>query len=170
MAKKKTAYVCTECGGEHTKWQGQCSECNEWNTLSEFVVSANKQAASRDVKFAGYAGGGEEAGKVHKLVDINLNEVPRFSSGMQEFDRVLGGGLVPGSAILIGGHPGAGKSTLLLQVMCYLAQQMPTLYITGEESLQQVARRAQRLGLPMNNLQMLSETNVEAITRVAQQE
>jgi DNA repair protein RadA/Sms len=87
---------------------------------------------------------------------------------MQEFDRVLGGGLVPGSAILIGGHPGAGKSTLLLQVMCYLAQTMPTLYITGEESLQQVARRAQRLGLPMNNLQMLSETNVEAITRTAQ--
>lgn len=168
MAKKKTAYVCTECGANHSKWQGQCTECNEWNTLSEFVVSSSKQAASRDVKFDGYAGGGQEAGKIHKLAEINLDEVPRFTSGMQEFDRVLGGGLVPGSAILIGGHPGAGKSTLLLQVMCYLAQTMPTLYITGEESLQQVARRAQRLGLPMNNLQMLSETNVEAITRTAQ--
>jgi DNA repair protein RadA/Sms len=168
MAKKKTAYVCTECGANHTKWQGQCTECNEWNTLSEFVVSSAKQSASRDVKFDGYAGSGQESGKIHKLAEINLDEVPRFTSGMQEFDRVLGGGLVPGSAILIGGHPGAGKSTLLLQVMCYLAQTMPTLYITGEESLQQVARRAKRLGLPMNNLQMLSETNVEAITRTAQ--
>ena len=170
MAKKKTAYVCTECGADHTKWQGQCAECGEWNTLSEFVVASSAKAATRDVKFEGYAGTGEEAGKVHKLAEINLDEVPRFTSGMQEFDRVLGGGLVPGSAILIGGHPGAGKSTLLLQVMCYLAQSMQTLYITGEESLQQVARRAQRLGLPMNNLQMLSETNVEAITRVAQKE
>ena len=170
MAKKKTAYVCTECGADHTKWQGQCAECNEWNTLTEFVVASSTKAATRDVKFEGYAGSGEQAGKIQKLAEINLDEVPRFSSGMQEFDRVLGGGLVPGSAILIGGHPGAGKSTLLLQVMCHLAQTMPTLYITGEESLQQVARRAQRLKLPMNNLQMLSETNVEAITRVAQKE
>jgi len=88
---------------------------------------------------------------------------------MQEFDRVLGGGLVPGSAILIGGHPGAGKSTLLLQTMCHLAAQMPALYVTGEESLQQVARRAQRLGLPMDQLNMLSETNVERLTQTLQQ-
>ena len=170
MAKKKTAYVCTECGAEHAKWQGQCTACNEWNTLSEFVVSSSKVSASRDAKFAGYAGSNEEQGKTKKLSQVDLNEVPRFTSGMKEFDRVLGGGLVPGSAILIGGHPGAGKSTLLLQTMCYLASQMPALYITGEESLQQVARRAQRLQLPMENLTMLSETNVEAITRVAQQE
>ena len=170
MAKKKTAYVCTECGAEHAKWQGQCTACNEWNTLSEFVVSSSKASASRDAKFAGYAGGSDEQGKTKKLSQVDLNEVPRFTSGMKEFDRVLGGGLVPGSAILIGGHPGAGKSTLLLQTMCYLASQMPALYITGEESLQQVARRAQRLQLPMENLTMLSETNVEAITRVAQQE
>jgi DNA repair protein RadA/Sms len=170
MAKKKTAYVCTECGAEHSKWQGQCSACNEWNTLSEFVVSSSKSSASRDAKFTGYAGGSDEQGKTKKLSQVDLNEVPRFTSGMKEFDRVLGGGLVPGSAILIGGHPGAGKSTLLLQTMCYLASQMPALYITGEESLQQVARRAQRLQLPMENLTMLSETNVEAITRVAQKE
>lgn len=170
MAKKKTAYVCTECGAEHSKWQGQCSACNEWNTLSEFVVSSAKANPSRDAKFAGYAGGAEEQGKTKRLSEVDLNEVPRFTSGMKEFDRVLGGGLVPGSAILIGGHPGAGKSTLLLQTMCYLASQMPALYITGEESLQQVARRAQRLQLPMDNLNMLSETNVEAITRVAQKD
>ena len=170
MAKKKTAYVCTECGAEHSKWQGQCSACQEWNTLSEFVVSSAKNSAARETKFSGYAGGSEESGNIKKLADVDLNEVPRFTSGMSEFDRVLGGGLVPGSAILIGGHPGAGKSTLLLQTMCYLAMQMPSLYITGEESLQQVARRAQRLNLPMDNLNMLSETNVEAITRIAQKE
>lgn len=167
MAKKKTTFVCSECGVDHNKWQGQCSACNEWNTLSEFVVSSSK-TPSRDTHFAGYAGQG--SAQIQTLSEINLDEVPRFSSGMAEFDRVLGGGLVPGSAILIGGHPGAGKSTLLLQTMCYLAGQMPTLYITGEESLQQVARRAQRLQLPMEQLKMVSETNVERITQLAEKE
>lgn len=167
MAKKKTAYVCNECGADHTKWQGQCTGCGAWNTLQEFVVSSAK-TPTREANFSGYAGGASEQG-VQRLADVNLNEVPRFSSGMQEFDRVLGGGLVPGSAILIGGHPGAGKSTLLLQTMCHLAAQMPALYVTGEESLQQVARRAQRLGLPMDQLNMLSETNVERLTQTLQQ-
>ena len=167
MAKKKTAYVCSECGAEHNKWQGQCSACHEWNTLSEFVVS-NSKTPSRDAQFSGYAG--QTAQQVQTLSEVDLAEVPRFSSGMQEFDRVLGGGLVPGSAILIGGHPGAGKSTLLLQTMCFLAQQMPTLYITGEESLQQVARRAKRLQLPMEQLKLVSETNVERITQLAEKE
>ncbi|WP_419812167.1 DNA repair protein RadA [Bacterioplanoides sp.] len=167
MAKKKTAYVCNDCGADHTKWQGQCTGCGAWNTLQEFVVSAAK-TASREANFSGYAGAAAEQG-VQRLNEVNLNEVPRFSSGMQEFDRVLGGGLVPGSAILIGGHPGAGKSTLLLQTLCHLASQMPALYVTGEESLQQVARRAQRLGLPMDQLNMLSETNVERLTKTLQQ-
>lgn len=167
MAKKKTAYVCNDCGADHTKWQGQCTGCGAWNTLQEFVVAASKTPA-REANFSGYAGSASEQG-VQRLADVNLNEVPRFSSGMQEFDRVLGGGLVPGSAILIGGHPGAGKSTLLLQTMCHLASQMPALYVTGEESLQQVARRAQRLGLPTDQLNMLSETNVERLTRTLQQ-
>ncbi|AHK16788.1 MAG: DNA repair protein RadA [Thalassolituus sp.] len=167
MAKKKTAYVCTECGSDHSKWQGQCTDCGQWNTLQEFVVSSSK-APTRDARFEGYAGDTSSQG-VQRLADINLNEVPRFTSGMAEFDRVLGGGLVPGSAILIGGHPGAGKSTLLLQTLCNLAAHMPVLYVTGEESLQQVAMRAQRLGLPLNDLQILSETNVERLTQLLQQ-
>ncbi len=167
MAKKKTAYVCTECGSDHSKWQGQCTDCGQWNTLQEFVVSSSK-APTRDARFEGYAGDTSSQG-VQRLADINLNEVPRFTSGMAEFDRVLGGGLVPGSAILIGGHPGAGKSTLLLQTLCNLAAHMPVLYVTGEESLQQVAMRAQRLGLPLNELQILSETNVERLTQLLQQ-
>jgi DNA repair protein RadA/Sms len=167
MAKKKTAYVCTECGSDHSKWQGQCTDCGQWNTLQEFVVSSSK-APTRDARFEGYAGDTSSQG-VQRLADINLNEVPRFTSGMAEFDRVLGGGLVPGSAILIGGHPGAGKSTLLLQTLCNLAARMPVLYVTGEESLQQVAMRAQRLGLPLNELQILSETNVERLTQLLQQ-
>lgn len=166
MAKKKTAYVCSECGADHNKWQGQCTGCHAWNTLQEFVVSSAKSSAGQS-RFSGYAGSAQQ---LTRLDQVDLNEVPRFSSGMQELDRVLGGGLVPGSAILIGGHPGAGKSTLLLQVMCSLASQMPALYVTGEESLQQVARRAKRLGLPMDQLHLLSETNVEQLTQTLQQQ
>lgn len=164
MAKRKVAYVCSECGADHNKWQGQCSACNEWNTLKEFTVSTAKSAAVRE----GYAGGtGLGINKVINLNEVSLADLPRFTSGMNEFDRVLGGGLVPGSVNLIGGHPGAGKSTLLLQTMCYLAQHMPVLYITGEESLQQVALRAQRLNLPTDKIQMLAETDVEQIVSIA---
>ncbi len=167
MAKKKTAYVCTDCGSEHAKWQGQCSDCGAWNTLQEFVVSSAKTPA-REASYGGYAGSAGGQG-IQRLAEVDLAEVPRVSSGMQEFDRVLGGGLVPGSAILIGGHPGAGKSTLLLQTMCALATAMPALYVTGEESLQQVAMRARRLGLPTDQLNMLSETSVDRLIRTLQQ-
>ena len=167
MAKKKTAYVCTDCGSEHSKWQGQCSDCGAWNTLQEFVVSAAKTPA-REAALGGYAGAAGTQG-IQRLADVDLAEVPRISSGMQEFDRVLGGGLVPGSAILIGGHPGAGKSTLLLQTMCALAATLPALYVTGEESLQQVAMRAHRLGLPTDRLNMLSETSVDRLLQLLQQ-
>lgn len=167
MAKKKTAYVCTDCGSDHSKWQGQCSDCGAWNTLQEFVVSAAK-TPSRDASLGGYAGAAGSQG-IQRLADVDLAEVPRISSGMQEFDRVLGGGLVPGSAILIGGHPGAGKSTLLLQTMCALAATLPALYVTGEESLQQVAMRARRLNLPTDQLNMLSETSVDRLLQLLQQ-
>jgi len=170
MAKAKIAFVCNECGADFTKWQGQCPDCKSWNTLVEFKESAGNR--SRSVSFAnnenaqGYTG---NVGKqVQKLDQVDLASQPRFSSGMGEFDRVLGGGLVKGSVTLVGGHPGAGKSTLLLQTMCFLAQQMPALYVTGEESLQQVAMRAKRLQLPMDQLQMLSDTDVEAICQTAQ--
>ena len=168
MARQKSAYVCNDCGADYSKWQGQCTACNEWNTLTEVRLASTKSSSneSRNVRFDGYAGAvGKKA--VVSLSEVALEEMPRFSSGAGELDRVLGGGLVPGSAVLMGGHPGAGKSTLLLQTMCYLAEQMPALYVTGEESLQQVAMRAKRLGLPTGQLQMLSETSVETICDVA---
>ena len=168
MAKApKMAYVCSDCGAEYSKWMGQCKECYAWNTISEIRLVSAKESKKND-RFSGYAG--ETSGKVQALSEISLQEVPRFSSGFNELDRVLGGGVVPGSAILIGGHPGAGKSTLLLQVMCGLSKEIPTLYVTGEESLQQVAMRANRLGLPTEHLKMLSETSVEHICNIADQE
>ncbi|MDR0807040.1 MAG: DNA repair protein RadA [Enterobacteriaceae bacterium] len=168
MAKPaKRAFVCNECGADYPRWQGQCSACNAWNSITEIRLAA--ASAPRTDRFSGYAG---DAGisRVQKLSEISLEELPRFSTGFKEFDRVLGGGVVPGSAILIGGNPGAGKSTLLLQTMCKLAGQMKTLYVTGEESLQQVAMRAHRLGLPTEHLQMLSETSIEQICLIAEQE
>ncbi|MDY0642425.1 DNA repair protein RadA [Pasteurella multocida] len=167
MAKApKTAYVCNDCGAEFSRWQGQCAACKAWNTISEVRLVSSSNSAKGD-RFSGYAG--ETRAKIQTLAEISLQETPRFSSGFHELDRVLGGGVVPGSAILIGGHPGAGKSTLLLQVMCGLAQNMTALYVTGEESLQQVAMRAKRLGLPTDKLNMLSETSVEQICQLADQ-
>jgi DNA repair protein RadA/Sms len=165
MAKMKSAYVCSDCGSEYSKWQGQCRDCGAWNTLSEIKLGPSKTA--KDTRFQAYDGGA--ASDIKTLDEIDLQALPRFSAGTGEFDRVLGGGLVPGSAILIGGNPGAGKSTLLLQTMCFLAESRSALYVTGEESLQQIAMRAQRLGLPTARLQMLSETHVQSICAKAQQ-
>jgi DNA repair protein RadA/Sms len=163
----KRAFVCNECGADYPRWQGQCSACHAWNTITEVRVAASPAwratSAQRLCRQCGRS-------KVQKLSDISLEELPRFSTGFKEFDRVLGGGVVPGSAILIGGNPGAGKSTLLLQTLCKLAEQMKTLYVTGEESLQQVAMRAHRLGLPTANLNMLSETSIEQICLIAEEE
>ena len=167
MAKApKTAYVCNDCGAEFSRWQGQCSACKAWNTISEVRLISASNSTKND-RFSGYAG--ETRAKIQTLSEISLQETPRFTSGFKELDRVLGGGIVPGSAILIGGHPGAGKSTLLLQVMCGLAKNMTALYVTGEESLQQVAMRANRLNLPTDKLNMLSETSVEQICTLADQ-
>ncbi|MEW5249201.1 DNA repair protein RadA [Microbulbifer discodermiae] len=164
MAKKsKTAYVCNECGADHTKWSGQCGACGAWNSLSEVRLGRGRSAIDGQSGYAGAAG----AGEVQKLAEIDLSELPRIPTNTGELDRVLGGGLVPGSVVLIGGNPGAGKSTILLQTLCHLSQQMPALYVTGEESLQQVAMRAKRLGLPMDQLQVLSETDVERICHIA---
>lgn len=124
--------------------------------------------APKNTRFEGYAGG--NSSKVQLLKDVSLEDLPRFSAGMGEFDRVLGGGFVPGSVVLIGGHPGAGKSTILLQTLCHLAATKSALYVTGEESLQQVAMRAKRLGLPTDKLKMLSQTRVEAVVEAARQE
>ncbi|SLM61651.1 MULTISPECIES: DNA repair protein RadA [Dickeya] len=171
MAKAvKRAFVCNECGADYPRWQGQCSACHAWNTITEVRLAAAASTSSRSDRFSGYAGDSGSVSRVQKLADISLEALPRFSTGFLEFDRVLGGGVVPGSAILIGGNPGAGKSTLLLQTLCKLAEQMKTLYVTGEESLQQVAMRAHRLGLPAQHINMLSETSIEQICLIAEQE
>ncbi|MDG2421723.1 MAG: DNA repair protein RadA [Gammaproteobacteria bacterium] len=168
MAKQKTAYVCNDCGAEHGQWQGQCIACKAWNTLSKISLGiSSSPAASADFRREGYAG---EKSNVQNLSDIDLQSLPRYSSSIGEIDRVLGGGLVPGSVILVGGNPGAGKSTILLQIMCKLSNSGRTaLYVTGEESLQQVGMRAKRLNLPEANLKMLAETNVEKICQEAQE-
>lgn len=167
MAKSKTAFVCNECGADYGKWQGQCSECAAWNTVTEIRLGPSASSRKRDrTGRAGFAGATAE---VQLLKDIDLVELPRFTSGFEELDRVLGGGLVPGSAILIGGHPGAGKSTLLLQTLCHLAARGPALYVTGEESPQQVAMRADRLDLPVDALHLMAETEVDAIITAAEQ-
>ncbi len=170
MAKQKTSFVCNECGSDYAKWQGQCSDCGQWNTITEIRLGpakgSGRAGAGVTANRAGFAGALSGA---RVLRDIDLHDLPRFSSGTEEFDRVLGGGLVPGSAVLVGGNPGAGKSTLLLQTMCHLAQNMEALYITGEESLQQVAMRAQRLQLPTDKLRLMSETNVETLVAAAEE-
>ncbi|NOX49307.1 MAG: DNA repair protein RadA [Gammaproteobacteria bacterium] len=154
MAKIKTAYVCSDCGAEHPKWQGQCNACNQWNTLSRVNIGPIKESR------IGFAGA---TAQIKKLNEVELENVARLSTSFAEFDRVLGGGLVPGSVVLIGGDPGAGKSTLLLQVCTRLAQQIGVLYVTGEESLSQLAMRAKRLQLPLENLMVAAETRAEAI-------
>ena len=163
--KSKTAYVCSECGADYRKWQGQCSECNAWNTLTEVRLGSGS-AGSKSSRM-GFAG--DVSGKVAPLADIALEEIPRLGTGVGELDLVLGGGLVPGSAILVGGEPGAGKSTLLLQTLCLLAETQTALYVTGEESPQQVAMRAKRLQLPTEKLEIMAETSVETVCAIAEQ-
>lgn len=163
--KNKTAYVCSECGADYRKWQGQCSECNAWNTLTEVRLGSSSRGSQ--LSRSGFAG--EVSGKVASLADIALEEIPRLGTGVGELDLVLGGGLVPGSAILVGGEPGAGKSTLLLQTLCLLAETQAALYVTGEESPQQVAMRAKRLQLPTEKLEIMAETSVETVCAIAEQ-
>lgn len=148
------AYLCSACGARTLKWQGQCPACEAWNTLSAVAAAS---AAPR----TGYAG--ELKGR--SLADISQTEVSRFSTGIGEFDRVLGGGLVPGSVVLIGGDPGIGKSTLLLQAAGGQAADRKVLYVTGEESLHQIALRARRLDVPTNGLEVLAETCVEHLVQ-----
>lgn len=164
MAKQKKSYTCGACGAVFGKWAGQCSDCHEWNTIEEAVVEAVLGPAGNSQ--GGYTGSPVE---VKSLAEVALDKMPRILTGMPELDRVLGGGLVPGSVVLIGGDPGVGKSTALLQVCCTL-KDAKALYVTGEESLQQIAMRAQRLGLPNSNLMLAADTQVENICATALQE
>ena len=161
MAKPKVAFVCSDCGAEHGKWQGQCGVCGQWNTLREFAVAKTPGGTAA----GGYAGAPASAAK---LRDIDGSENARIPSTFDELDRVLGGGFVPGSVVLIGGDPGAGKSTLLLQVSAALTQQARVLYVSGEESPQQIAARASRLGAAAGDLIVVTETIVERISALVQ--
>lgn len=164
MSKTKIQYYCTACGSLHNKWSGQCGDCGAWNTLEESIsVPTSKTATTRS---GGYAG---EQVAIRSLHEVSLAEDPRIPTRQSELDRVLGGGLVAGSVVLIGGDPGIGKSTILLQTLTEL-DSLKSLYVTGEESLQQVGLRAKRLGLPTQHLRLLTETCVENIIALAAQE
>lgn len=163
MAKDKSVYICTECGTYEPKWQGQCPACMAWNTLVEGV--AETASTNRYMnKFESLAA----TGQLQKLNDIEAADVERQPTGLTEFDRVLGGGLVEGGVILIGGDPGIGKSTLLLQVLCHLGKSSQAIYVSGEESPQQIAMRAKRLGLDASQLDLLAEINLEKILATLQ--
>ncbi len=166
MAKAKTQFVCSDCGSVFAKWAGQCGDCNAWNTLTEFNPDRG-MASNRGGGKASWAG---EARQVTTMAEVSLVAEPRVETGSSELDRVLGGGLVEGSVVLIGGDPGIGKSTILLQTMTHLATDQTALYITGEESLQQVALRARRLDLPVDRLRLMSETSIENILATAAKE
>lgn len=163
MAKAKTIYSCTECGAQEPKWQGQCPSCMAWNTLVESVTesaSGNRYAQ----KFDGIA----QPSRLQKLAEVEAAEVPRQPTGVVEFDRVLGGGLVTGGVVLIGGDPGIGKSTLLLQTLCHIGHARKAIYVSGEESAQQIAMRAKRLGLDASPVDLLAEINLEKILSTLQ--
>ena len=162
LKNKKTVYFCQECGYESAKWMGQCPGCKAWNTFVEETVSAKKPAS-------GTTGRTEKRQEPVILRDISLSEDERQTTKIGELDRVLGGGIVPGSLVLVGGDPGIGKSTLLLQVCRNLAErQVSVLYISGEESLRQIKLRANRIGEFSDKLQLLCETNLEVIREVIQ--
>ena len=154
MARAKSVYSCTECGGQSPKWQGQCPHCNAWNTLVETV--AEKAPRQR------YSGGGAGTG-LQRLADVRAREVQRAPSGIAEFDRVLGGGLVAGQVVLIGGDPGIGKSTLLLQALANMSAKSRAVDVSGEESAEQIALRARRLALDCDRLELIAETHLEKI-------
>ncbi len=156
MAKSKTLYICSACGGQTLKWQGQCPHCREWNTLTETVAEKDFLRFIPD----------SVQGHVLNLSEVEAENVPRFSTGLAEFDRVLGGGLVQGGVVLLGGDPGIGKSTLLLQALSRMSAHQRVLYVSGEESAQQVALRAKRLALEVTAVDLLTEIRLEAIHSV----
>ncbi|MEB0133886.1 DNA repair protein RadA [Actimicrobium sp. CCC2.4] len=160
MAKAKTNFTCSECGGISNKWTGQCPSCGQWNALVETQIeSAGINRLSQQAAPVSLA----QTAPVLSLADIEAVEVPRFGTGIEEFDRVLGGGLVPGGVVLIGGDPGIGKSTLLLQALANLSRSKKVLYVSGEESGAQIALRAKRLAVDAKDLQLQAEIQLEKI-------
>ena len=159
MAKAKTIYTCTECGASDPKWQGQCPSCMAWNSLVESIEESTNATNRYANKFDGL----NQSSTLQKLSSIKAADIERTPTGISEFDRVLGGGLVEGGVVLIGGDPGIGKSTLLLQVLCHLGKSAQAIYVSGEESPQQIAMRAKRLGLDASSVEILAEINLEKI-------
>lgn len=157
--RHKIIFTCQHCDAQYNKWQGQCAECQKWNTIFEEVAIANPKTTANP-RMAGFTG---VLSEITAIADVKIETQSRIKSGLNEFDHVLGGGLVSDSAVLIGGDPGVGKSTILLQILSHMSKTHRPLYVTGEESLQQLAMRAKRLGLPLDNLSLLAETNVEKI-------
>ncbi|HEY6720057.1 MAG TPA: DNA repair protein RadA [Burkholderiales bacterium] len=154
MAKARSVYSCTECGGESPKWQGQCPHCGAWNTLVESVA----ETAAKH-RFAGLA----KVSALQRLAEVSAREAPRVASGIGELDRALGGGFVSGQVVLIGGDPGVGKSTLLLQALAQMSASHKAVYVSGEESAEQIALRASRLQLDSGKLELLAEIQLERI-------
>ena len=159
----KIEYICSACGGQFPKWQGQCPDCFDWNTLEEAAALSSPNAK----RFSGYAGD-TSANRVRRLDEVSAENRQRTNTGLTELDRVLGGGLVEGSVVLIGGDPGIGKSTLLTQTLAFLSTQTDCLYVSGEESAEQISLRARRLSLPVSQLKLLTETSVERIIQQCQ--
>lgn len=157
MAKAKINYTCTECGGVSNKWAGQCPSCDRWNTLVETIVESGGN------RYSNQAQGIAQTAPVMSLADIEAIDVPRFGTGIDEFDRVLGGGLVAGGVVLIGGDPGIGKSTLLLQALANISKLKKVLYVSGEESGAQIALRAKRLAVDADDLKLQAEIQLEKI-------
>jgi DNA repair protein RadA/Sms len=158
MARVRTVFTCTSCGARAQKWMGRCPECQEWDTLVEEVEGPSRTSTARAA-----------AGSPQRLADVESAGVQRVVTGIGELDRVLGGGIVPGSAVLVGGDPGIGKSTLLLQTASAVARRARVLYVTGEESLQQTKLRAERIGVAAGDVFLLAETNVAAILDAARE-
>lgn len=165
MAKLKQVYVCSNCGYESSKWNGKCPSCGEWNTFEETaaaVVSAGSKTSSRSADLTGHI-------RAINEIDGSYDEV-RYSTGLAELDRVLGGGLVKGSLVLLGGEPGIGKSTILLQICRTLCLSKSVLYVSGEESMRQIKMRAERLGVSSDNLYLLAHTDAEAVCEAVKKE
>ena len=160
MAKAKTNYTCSDCGAISNKWMGQCTSCNQWNTMVETVADAapgnNRYSNPQHMSLA-------QTAPVLSLDDIDAIDVPRFGTGIEEFDRVLGGGMVAGGVVLIGGDPGIGKSTLLLQALANMSHHKRVLYVSGEESGAQIALRAKRLVIDAKELKLQAEIQLEKI-------
>lgn len=155
--KSKAVYICQECGYQTAKWLGKCPGCNQWNTLLETIVKEEKKTTQKAVSSAG------SSRMPSRLSEVSTDLEVRYSTGLKELDRVLGGGLVKGSLVLVGGDPGIGKSTLLLQICQNLADNKKILYVSGEESERQIKLRAERLGVNAENLYLVSETDVATI-------